>query len=167
MQRSLYLFNKSYLFCFKSFIMQPKSLKRESSIKIIAQKTLFYTTMLQPHFFHVRSKVTEERIRDFNRNPAKVFSHSYILDRKLCSVCRGKEQGEGGGRKLPGLRGEANIDSKRGRAPGISIRKPAATEMNARRQCSTLATIKIFITSFIGFLIYSPSSNQLPFSLNV
>lgn len=165
MHRSLYLFNESYPFCFKSFIMQPKSLKRESSIKIIAQKTLFYTTMLQPHFFHVRSKVQKKEFETLTGIPLKYFRIRTFL---IVSFVVFAEAKNGlGGRKLPGLRGEANIDSKRGRSPGISIRKPAATEMNARRQCSTLATIKIFITSFIGFLIYSPSSNQLPFSLNV
>lgn len=166
MVRSLYLFNKSYLFCFKSFIMQPKSLKRESSIKIIAQKTLFYTTMIQPHFFHVRSKVQKKEFEILTGIPVKYFRIRTFFIVSFVVFAEAKNGG-GGRERLPGLRGEANIDSKRGPAPGISIRKPAATEMNARRQCSTLATIKIFITSFIGFRIYSPSSNQLPFSLNV
>ncbi|GFT38633.1 hypothetical protein NPIL_43791 [Nephila pilipes] len=61
----------------------------------------------------------------------------------------------------------SNIDFTRGRVRSICILKPAPSQMNAIEQYPTLTTIKIFITSFIGFLICSPTSNQLLFSSNV
>lgn len=57
----------------------------------------------------------------------------------------------------------ANIDFTPGRGLVFAFSNAATYQMNTIEQYTTLTTIKIFITSFIGFLICSPSSNQFRF----